>query len=119
VWIPSFSKYVAVFGSMFSSSRKRHPLISGGVRINAFRSGYRLAEVCYRVFALLFDLTHLSRVIVIVRQCVVHVSYVEIVSIGNGLGVFTPVFDEGIHLPDADSTAANVGLAHELACDPP
>ena len=118
-WIPSFSRYVAVFGSMFSSRRKRHPPISGSVRIDTFGTIYRLAEVHYRVFALSFGLTHLSWVVVIVRQRVVHVSYVEIVPIGNGLGVFTSVFDEGVHLPDADSTATNVGLAHELACDPP
>jgi hypothetical protein len=50
---------------------------------------------------------------------VVHVSYVEIVPIGNSLGVFITSFDEGVHLADADSAASNVGLAHQLVCDPP
>jgi hypothetical protein len=50
---------------------------------------------------------------------VIHVSDVEVVPIGNGLRVFTPFFDEGVHLADADSTAPNMGLAHQLVCDPP
>ncbi len=104
---------------MFSSRRKRHPLISGGIGIDAFGTVDRLAEVRYRIVALVFYVTHLSRMIVIVRQRVVHVSYVKIVPIGNSFGAFTAFFDEGVHLADADSTASNMGLAHQLVCDPP
>jgi len=50
---------------------------------------------------------------------VIHVSHVEIVPIGNCFRIFTALFDEGIHLPDADSAAANMGLAQEIVCDPP
>ena len=110
---------MAVLGSIFSSSRKRHPVISGGVRIYALGTIDRLAEVFYGTVALLLDRTHLSRVVVVVRQRVVHVSYIEIVPIGNGLGVFTAFFDEGVHLANADSAAADMGLAQEFPCDPP
>ncbi len=104
---------------MFSSRRKRHPLISGGIGIDAFGTVDRLAEVRYRIVALLFYVTHLSRMIVIVSQRVIHVSDVEVVPIGNSLGVFTTFFDEGVHLTDADPAATNVRLAHQLVCDPP
>lgn len=30
-----------------------------------------------------------------------------------------PFFDEGVHLTDADSAATDVGLAHQIVCDPP
>jgi len=50
---------------------------------------------------------------------VIHVSYVEIVSIGNCFRIFTALFDEGVHLMDTDSAAANMGLAQEIVCDPP
>jgi hypothetical protein len=58
-------------------------------------------------------------VVVIVRQRVVHVSYVEVVPISDGLGAFTVFFDEGVHLTDADSAATDVGFAQEFVCDPP
>jgi hypothetical protein len=103
---------------MFSSRRKRRLLISGGIGIDAFGTVDRLAEVRYRIFTLLFYITHLSRVVVIVRQRVIQVSYVEIVSIGNSFGVFTPFFDKGVHLADADPTAPNMRLAHQIVCDP-
>jgi hypothetical protein len=70
---------------MFSSSRKRHSLISGGIGIDTFGTVDRLAEVVYGILTFPFDLTHLPWVVVIVRQRVIHVSYVEIVPIGNGL----------------------------------
>jgi len=104
---------------MFSSSRKRHSLISGGIWIDAFGTIDRLAEVFYGVFALLFYVTHLSRVVVIVRQRVIHVSYVEIVPISDSLGILIAFFDEGVYLADADPAAANMGLAQEFVCDPP
>lgn len=43
---------------MFRSSRNH--LVSGGICIDAFGASDRLAEVRYQVFALLFDLAHLS-----------------------------------------------------------
>lgn len=104
---------------MFSSSRKRHSLISGGVRIDALGSVDRFAEVFRGVFAFLLYVAHLSRVIVVVCQRVIDIGHVEVVSIGNGFGVFTALFDEGVHLTDADSAAADMGFAHQIAFDPP
>jgi hypothetical protein len=104
---------------MFSSRRKRQSLISGGIWIDAFGTVDRFAEIFHSVVALLFYVTHLSRVVVIVRQRVVHVSYVEIVPISDGFGGFPTFFDEGVHLTDADSAAPNMGLAHQFVCDPP
>ena len=88
-------------------------------RLDAFGTIDRPAGVRYRVFALSLGLTHLPRTVVVACQRVVHVSYVETVPIGDGFGIFTALFDEGVQLADADSTPADVGLAHELACDPP
>ena len=95
------------------------PLISGGIWTDAFGTIDRLAEVFHGVFALLLYVTHLSWVVVIVRQCVIHVGHVEIVPIRNSLWFFTAFFDEGVHLTDADSAATDVGLAHEIVCNPP
>ncbi len=104
---------------MFSSTRKRYPLISDGVRIDALGTIDRPAEVVYGILTFPFDLTHLPWVVVIVRQRVIHVSYVKVVPIGNSLWSLAPLFDEGIHLADADSAVAYVRLAQEIAFDPP
>jgi hypothetical protein len=62
---------------------------------------------------------HLPRVVVIVRQRVIHVGHVEVVPIGNSLGVFTTFFDEGVHLTDADPATTHMRFAHQIVCDPP
>ena len=50
----SFSRYLAVFGSIFSSSKKRHSVISGGVWTDAFGPIDGFAEVSHSVVALRF-----------------------------------------------------------------
>ena len=57
--------------------------------------------------------------VITLRQYLIYVGHVGIVSIGNCLRIFIALFDEGAHLTDADLTAANMWLAQKVVCDPP
>jgi hypothetical protein len=77
----------------------------------------RLPERVHHVFPARFNLAHLSRVIVIVSERVVDVCHVQVVSISDGFGINTALFDKSVHLPDTDAMSRDMGLTHEIMSD--
>lgn len=57
--------------------------------------------------------------VVIVRESVVDIGNVEIESVSDGLGVFSPLLDEPVDLADADSSSADMWLTQKVTSDPP
>jgi hypothetical protein len=88
------SRYVATFGSIFSSRKKRHVAISGCIRIYAARALDRFPELLYFLLSLGLDAGHLPGVVMAVRERVVHFGHVEVVPVGNGFGVDTALLNE-------------------------
>ena len=90
-------------------------LISAVGRIDARRSLDRLANRLYGSVA--FDPAHLSRVVVVIGECVVDSCHVEVVSIGDRPRTLAALLHESVQLSDANPPAADVRLVKEFAFD--
>lgn len=85
--------------------------ISGRVGFDALGAVDRLPERLHHFATFGFDVAHLTRVVVVVGKRTVDVGHVQVVSIGNSFRVDILLFDERVHLPDADAMAGDIPIS--------